>query len=189
MTLNRPHVSCKTVPYFSKQTVCSSIDAKRYLADGFIAIWAIGRLCGAQTADKTDFVLLRLKNSNSFLAMEKNIKHYSCLLQCWRSSSPTTYIYIYMTPDTTARCKSGHGISDNEITVLKLILRGLKLASVVMTLRTSRFNIQELHALPTECLSVCHAWHQAVTTSLHSTINHMKYQYIYQQTHFVIQHT
>lgn len=156
MTLNRPHVSCKSVTYFNKQTVCSSIDAKHFLADGFIAVWAIRRLCAVQTADKTDFVLLRLKNSNSFLAMRKNIKHYSSLLKCWRSSSPTTYIYIY-DPDTTARCKSGHGISDNEITVLKLALRGLKLASVVMTLCSTRFNIQELHALPTECLSICYA--------------------------------
>ena len=71
----------------------SSIDAKRYPADGFISIWVIRRLCGAQTADKKDIVLLCLKNSNSFLAMEKNIKHYSCLLQRWRSSSPTTYIW------------------------------------------------------------------------------------------------
>ena len=85
-----------------------------------------------------DFVLLRLKNSNSFLAMRKNIKHYSCLLKCWRSSSPTTYTYD---PDTTARCKSGHGISDNEITVLELTLRVLKLASIVMTLRSTMFNI------------------------------------------------
>ena len=145
MTLNRPHVSCQTVTHFNTQTVCSSKDAKRYLADGFIAIWAIRRFCGAQTADTTDFILLRLRNLNSFLAMEKNIKHYSCLLQCWRSSSTTTYMHD---PKTTAMCKSGHGISDNGITILKLTLRGLKLASVVVTLRTSRFNIHELHAVP-----------------------------------------
>jgi hypothetical protein len=72
----------------------SAADAKPYLANGFIAIWAIYRLCGAHTADKTDVTLLRLKNSNSFLAMEKKIKHYSWLLQYWRSSSPTSYTYI-----------------------------------------------------------------------------------------------
>jgi len=60
------------------------------------------------------------------------------MLPCWRSSRPITCIYD---PDTIARCKSGHGISDNEIKVLKLTLRGLKFASVVMNLRSTRFNI------------------------------------------------